>query len=212
MTTKEDKRFHGFGMQSIRMLTEKYGGDLRLRASGGIRERLVSSLGLPSFLCYWARSAADMRPAKQCPAFPIEVAFGSTKRTVKDVYSSDEDGNKAEGAGKHLTIEMAVKSSEASPFAYIDVRAALAHAVEPDDQGVLAAVAVRALGGPGRPGEGDILALLVVLHGYMTMNMMFEHGGYFAAFYPICEAYLNDCVSDEMTRTPALRAGSGSRY
>lgn len=36
MTTKEDKRFHGFGMQSIRMLTEKYGGDLRLRASGGI--------------------------------------------------------------------------------------------------------------------------------------------------------------------------------
>lgn len=36
MTTKKDKRFHGFGMQSIRMLTEKYGGDLRLRASGGI--------------------------------------------------------------------------------------------------------------------------------------------------------------------------------
>jgi len=36
MTTKSDKRFHGFGMQSIRMLTEKYGGDLRLRASGGI--------------------------------------------------------------------------------------------------------------------------------------------------------------------------------
>ena len=36
LTTKKDKRFHGFGMQSIRMLTEKYGGDLRLRASGGI--------------------------------------------------------------------------------------------------------------------------------------------------------------------------------
>ena len=36
--------------------------------------------------------------------------------------------------------------------------------------------------------------------GYMTMNMMFEHGGYFAAFYPICEAYLNDCVSDEMVQ------------
>lgn len=36
MTTKQDKRFHGFGMQSIRMLTEKYGGDLRLRASGGM--------------------------------------------------------------------------------------------------------------------------------------------------------------------------------
>lgn len=25
--------------------------------------------------------------------------------------------------------------------------------------------------------------------GYMTMNMMFEHGDYFTAFYPICEAY-----------------------
>ncbi len=25
--------------------------------------------------------------------------------------------------------------------------------------------------------------------GYMTMNMMFKHGDYFAAFYPICEAY-----------------------
>ena len=36
LTTKKDKRFHGFGMQSIRMLTEKYGGDLRLQASGGI--------------------------------------------------------------------------------------------------------------------------------------------------------------------------------
>lgn len=36
MTTKQDKRFHGFGMQSIRMLTEKYGGDLRLRAGGGM--------------------------------------------------------------------------------------------------------------------------------------------------------------------------------
>ena len=37
------------------------------------RERLVSSLGVPSFLCYWARSAADMRPAKQCPAFPMRL-------------------------------------------------------------------------------------------------------------------------------------------
>lgn len=36
VTTKEDKRFHGFGMQSIRMLTAKYGGDLRLRTGGGI--------------------------------------------------------------------------------------------------------------------------------------------------------------------------------
>ena len=36
VTTKADKRFHGFGMQSIKMLTEKYGGDLRLQTSGGI--------------------------------------------------------------------------------------------------------------------------------------------------------------------------------
>lgn len=34
--------------------------------------------------------------------------------------------------------------------------------------------------------------------GYMTMNMMFEHGDYFAAYYPVCEGYLNQCVSDEM--------------
>lgn len=34
--------------------------------------------------------------------------------------------------------------------------------------------------------------------GYMTMNLMFEHSGYFAAFYPICEAYMNDRISDEM--------------
>lgn len=47
----------------------------------------------------------------------FEVAFGTTKRTVKEVYSSDADGNKADG-GKLLTIEMAVKSSEASPFSY----------------------------------------------------------------------------------------------
>lgn len=36
MTTKADKRFHGFGMQSIKMLTEKYGGDLQVRVGGGI--------------------------------------------------------------------------------------------------------------------------------------------------------------------------------
>ena len=34
--------------------------------------------------------------------------------------------------------------------------------------------------------------------GYMTMNMMFEHGGYFAAYYPICEAYSDARISDEM--------------
>ncbi len=36
MTTKADKRFHGFGMQSIKMLAEKYGGDLQLQTGGGI--------------------------------------------------------------------------------------------------------------------------------------------------------------------------------
>ncbi len=34
--------------------------------------------------------------------------------------------------------------------------------------------------------------------GYMTMNMAFEHGDYFAAFYPICEAYDNSRISDDM--------------
>jgi len=34
--------------------------------------------------------------------------------------------------------------------------------------------------------------------GYMTMNLMFEHGDFFTAFYPICEAYMNKNVSDEM--------------
>lgn len=48
----------------------------------------------------------------------FEVAFGTAKRTVKEVYNSDADGHKTDGAGKFLTIEMAVKSSEASPFAY----------------------------------------------------------------------------------------------
>jgi len=33
--------------------------------------------------------------------------------------------------------------------------------------------------------------------GYMTMNMMFNYGDYFAAFYPICEAYLDQRISDE---------------
>lgn len=36
VTTKADKRFHGFGMQSIKMLAEKYGGDLQLQTGGGI--------------------------------------------------------------------------------------------------------------------------------------------------------------------------------
>lgn len=36
VTTKADKRFHGFGMQSIKLITEKYGGDLRLQSQAGI--------------------------------------------------------------------------------------------------------------------------------------------------------------------------------
>lgn len=34
--------------------------------------------------------------------------------------------------------------------------------------------------------------------GYMTMNMAFEHGDYFAAFYPVCEAYIDTKISDDM--------------
>lgn len=34
--------------------------------------------------------------------------------------------------------------------------------------------------------------------GYMTMDLMFEHGDYFAAYYPLCEGYLNSRISDEM--------------
>ncbi|MDE6505200.1 MAG: prolyl oligopeptidase family serine peptidase [Clostridia bacterium] len=34
--------------------------------------------------------------------------------------------------------------------------------------------------------------------GYMTMNLAFEHPDYFAAYYPVCEGYKNENVSDEM--------------
>ncbi|MDE5728787.1 MAG: hypothetical protein K2I20_01265 [Clostridia bacterium] len=34
--------------------------------------------------------------------------------------------------------------------------------------------------------------------GYMTMNMMFNYGDYFAAYYPICEAYTNSRITDQM--------------
>ena len=34
--------------------------------------------------------------------------------------------------------------------------------------------------------------------GYMTMNLIFEHGDFFTAFYPICEAYMNKFIYDEM--------------
>ena len=36
VTTKGDTAYHGFGMQSIRLLTDRYGGDLNLESSGGI--------------------------------------------------------------------------------------------------------------------------------------------------------------------------------
>jgi len=36
--------------------------------------------------------------------------------------------------------------------------------------------------------------------GYMTMNLMFEHGDFFTAFYPICEAYMNRNISDDMIK------------
>ncbi len=35
-TSKQDKDYHGFGMRSIRSLTDKYGGDLKLSAQNGI--------------------------------------------------------------------------------------------------------------------------------------------------------------------------------
>ena len=34
--------------------------------------------------------------------------------------------------------------------------------------------------------------------GYMTMNLALEHGDYFAAYYPICQGYLNGNISDDM--------------
>lgn len=36
VTTKQDKDYHGFGTRSIRMLTEKYGGDLQIEAEDGV--------------------------------------------------------------------------------------------------------------------------------------------------------------------------------
>lgn len=34
--------------------------------------------------------------------------------------------------------------------------------------------------------------------GYMTMNMMFEYGDYFTAFYPVCEAYYSCSITEQM--------------
>lgn len=36
ITSKSDKTYHGFGMQSIRMLTERYEGDIQLESGAGI--------------------------------------------------------------------------------------------------------------------------------------------------------------------------------
>lgn len=46
VTNKEDKLYHGFGMQSIRMLTEKYEGDIHLESEGSIF-RLSIMLPMP---------------------------------------------------------------------------------------------------------------------------------------------------------------------
>ena len=35
-TTKKDKRYHGFGMKSIRMITEKYHGYFKVKAENGL--------------------------------------------------------------------------------------------------------------------------------------------------------------------------------
>ena len=283
----------------------------------------------------------------------FEVSFGTTKRTVNAVYASDEDGNKADGAGKHLTIEMAVKSSEASPFSYdmeknvntwaesVDFKVTVApdktfsvgsisyqagdtlsysataadrkipqtaswvkDTVEYKEEGKDITLTRAAWAPEGADSDSGKNPLVIWLHGmgeggtdidiallgnevtalttenetniqkyfatdglagayvlavqtptmwmdidgsgtfnnentsggkqeswytealwkaitsyvegnpdvdasriylggcsnggYMTMNMMFEHGDYFAAFYPVCEAYLNQCISDEM--------------
>ena len=36
LTTKSDKRYHGFGMKSIKMLAEKYGGYVSVKAEDGV--------------------------------------------------------------------------------------------------------------------------------------------------------------------------------
>lgn len=42
--------------------------------------------------------------------------------------------------------------------------------------------------------------------GYMTLNLMFEHGDFFAAYFPVCESYLNGNISDEMVEASTDRA------
>lgn len=284
----------------------------------------------------------------------FEVAFGTAKRTVKEVYSSDEDGNKADGPGKYLTIEMVTKSNEASPFTYdmekkvnlwaesVDFKVTVApgktfsvgsttyeegdvcsysataadrkvpqtagwvrDTVEYKEEGKDITLSRGAWAPEGADSDSGKNPLVIWLHGmgeggtdididllgnevtalttenetnvqkyfatdglagayvlvvqtptmwmdtdgsytfnnenittpgkqeswytgalwkaitsyvesnpdvdtsriylggcsnggYMTMNMMFEHGDYFAAYYPICEGYLDQCISDEM--------------
>ena len=36
VTTKQERLYHGFGLRSIRTLTEKYGGDMQIEAKDGI--------------------------------------------------------------------------------------------------------------------------------------------------------------------------------
>jgi len=286
----------------------------------------------------------------------FEVKFGTAKRTVQAVYCSDEDGNRVEGPAKYVTIEMAVKYNEASPFSYdmdrsvnvwaesMDVTITVAggksfqagsasyaagdvfsyavkqadrkvpqtaswvkDTVEYKEEGKDITLSRAAWSPEGADSDSGKNPLIIWLHGmgeggtdididllgnevtalttenetniqkhfavdglagayvlavqtptmwmdldgnftfnnenitvpgkqeswytgalwkaitsyvesnpdidtsriylggcsnggYMTMNMMFEHGDYFAAFYPVCEGYLNQCVSDEMIR------------
>ena len=36
MTTKTDKRYHGFGLKSIQYICGRYGGDLSIKTDGGV--------------------------------------------------------------------------------------------------------------------------------------------------------------------------------
>ena len=38
LTTKNDRAEHGYGMKSVRMLVEKYGGEMKIKTEGGIFE------------------------------------------------------------------------------------------------------------------------------------------------------------------------------
>lgn len=36
VTTKKNKDYHGYGLKSVSLIVEKYGGDLRISADGNI--------------------------------------------------------------------------------------------------------------------------------------------------------------------------------